>query len=121
MITLSHGYKKPANPDTGDEFFPAMEENIQLLNDHTHDGTDGALIALVTVNILAGNWVAAPIGGGTYRQLVTLPSNRLYDSTDIFMRLSTGEVVYPKIEKNAANSYYVYTNDNSKTYVAFYR
>lgn len=45
MEILSYGYKKPVNGDTGDVFFPALEENIQKQNDHTHDGVNSAFIA----------------------------------------------------------------------------
>ncbi len=121
MQTLSHGYLKPGNPDTGDEFFPAMEDNIQLMNDHTHNGTDGALIASTAQSILAVNWVAAAIGGGLYRQLVTVPTGYSYDTADIWFKLSTGEVVYPSIERASGTTYYIYTNDNSLQYTARYR
>jgi hypothetical protein len=119
--TLSNGYIKPANPDQGDVFFPAMETNIQLMNDHTHDGSNGNPVASTQQNISAGSWVASAIGGGSYRQLVTLPAGFSYNTVDIWFRLSTGEFVYPTIEKDSATTYYIYTNDNSLAYVASYR
>lgn len=45
MDVLSYGYKKPQDGDTGDVFFPAIEDNIQRVNDHTHDGVNSAFIA----------------------------------------------------------------------------
>lgn len=121
MITLSYGYKKPQNPDTGDIFFPALEDNWQRVNDHNHDGSNSAPLAITNQQILPGAWVAAPIGGGMYRQVVTLPGTRQYDTTEYQFRLSNGARVYPNVEKVSANSYYIYTNDNTQTYVAFYR
>ena len=124
MITLSKGYLKPASPDTGDIFFPAMQTNIQMLNDHTHDGVTSQLLATTTQQILAANWVAAPAGGGLYRQLVTLPttpSGLQYDVVDVWFKLSTGELTYPTVERASATTYYVYTIDNTQTYVANYR
>lgn len=121
MITLSYGYKKPVNPDQGDLFFPAMEFNIQRLNDHAHDGVNSAPLASQSQSIFPGSWVAAPIGGGLYRQLVTMPLGLNYDTVDIWFKLSTGEFVYPSVERASASTYYVYTNDNSLTYVARYR
>ena len=29
MLTLTYGYKKPQLDDTGDDFFPAVEADIQ--------------------------------------------------------------------------------------------
>lgn len=121
MITLSKGYKKPQNPDTGDVFFPAMEQNIQQLNDHAHNGTDSQLLATTTANLLAANWAAAPIGGGLYRQLVTMPAGFQYDVAEIWFKLSSGELTVPTVERASATTYYVYTNDNTLTYVANYR
>lgn len=121
MQTLSYGYEKPQNTDTGDVYFPAMERNIQRLNDHTHDGINSAPLASTSQDILAANWSAAPIGGGLYRQLVTMPSPYLYDTAQIWFKLSSGEFVYPSVERQSGNTFYVYTNDNSLTYTAFYR
>jgi hypothetical protein len=121
MQTLSNGYLKPSNTDTGDIFFPAMEFNIQRLNDHTHDGSNSSHLATTSQNILAASWAAAPIGGGLYVQTVTIPTGFSYDSVEVWFRLSTGEFVYPSIEKVDATHYKIYTNDNSLAYVAYYR
>lgn len=121
MQTLSYGYKKPQNPDTGDVFFPAMEFNIQQLNDHDHDGVNSAPLATQTGNVVSVLWVAAPIGGGMYRQSITMPTGLTYDGSDIWFRLSTGEFVYPSVERIDATHFYVYTNDNTIAYVAYFR
>ena len=119
MQILSKGYEKPINPDTGDVWFPAMERNIQRMNDHTHNGTDGAFIAVTIQDILAANW-GADLGGGTYRQLITLPSGIQFDSTRLEFRLSTGQVVYPTVERVSGTTYHVFTNDNALSYKAIY-
>lgn len=121
MLTLSYGYKKPENPDTGDVVFPALANDIQQVNDHAHNGTDSAPLATQTASIASGSWVAAPIGGGLYRQAISMPTGLTYDVAEIWFKLSTGEVVYPTVEKISSSSYYVYTNDNSLTYTAYYR
>lgn len=122
--TLSHGVYKPATPDTGDVWFPAMANNMQILNDHTHNGVDSSLmIGLFTQSILSANWGAAV--NGTYTQTITLPIvntvQLLYDSLQIEFRLSTGEIIYPSITRVSSTSYSVSTNDNTQTYTAFYR
>ena len=119
ISTLSKGYKKPTNPTTGDAWFPAMEENIQRVNDHTHNGSDGALIAVTTQDVLSANW-GSDLGGGFYRQLMTLPAGFQFDQTRIEVRTSGGEVVYPKIERVSATTFYVYSNDNTVSMKAFY-
>ena len=119
ISTLSKGYKKPTNPTTGDAWFPAMEDNIQRMNDHTHNGTDGALIAVTTQDILSANW-GADLGGGLYRQLMTMPAGFQFDQTRIEIRSSGGEVIYAKIERVSATTYYVYTNDATISMKALY-
>lgn len=119
MLTLSYGYKKPQNPDTGDLFFPALEADIQQLNDHNHDGTNSAPLASGVQDALSGSWVAT--SGGMYRQLMTVPSGLSYDTCNIWVKRSTGEFVYPTIERVSATTFYLYTNDNSLAYKVFYR
>lgn len=121
MLTLSYNYKKPQNSDTGDVVFPALEADIQQINDHAHNGTDSAPLATSTVAISAGSWVAAPIGGGVYRQSITVPSGMTYDVSQVWFKLSTNEYVYPSVEKIDSTHFYVYTNDNSLAYVAYFR
>lgn len=121
MQTLSYGYKKPSNPDTGDQFFPAMEQNIQRMNDHNHDGSNSAPLTTVSQQILAAAWLAAPVGGGVNRQLVTIPDPFDYDVCTILFKLSSGEYVYPSVERVSNKTYYIYTNTPALTYTAFYR
>lgn len=119
IVILSKGYKKPSAPTFGDLWFPAMEDNIQLMNDHTHDGSDGQFLAKSTSTVLAANW-GADLGGGSYRQLIALPDNRQFDTSKLEVRRSTGQVVYPTIERVSATTFYIYTNDNSIAYSILY-
>lgn len=120
MLVLSHGYQKPQNGiDAGSVWFPAMENNIQKLNDHTHNLTDAAQLAVTTQSILAANWSA--VAGGLYSQVITLPAGFLYDVTDLFFRLSTGELWYPTVQRTSASTYTIFINDNTLNATAFYR
>ena len=82
MITLSYGYLKPESGDKGNVFFPALEDDIQQLNDHTHDGITSAKLTSQSIigvsdTILAAGWVL--VSGGTYRQVVTTPPSVTFD------------------------------------------
>lgn len=123
MLTLSYGYKLPQAGDRGATLFQALEDNITRLNGHTHNGTDSApltaqAVVAITANILLGAWIA--YADGLYRQLVTIAPGFDYDKVQIGFRLTTGEFVYPAVERVSATQYYVYTNDNSKSLVALY-
>jgi hypothetical protein len=128
MLTLTYGFKKPETNDKGNEFFPALEENIQQLNDHTHNGSDSPLLPTVslvksTQSILSAAWAAT--SGGRYRQEVTLPAGFTYANTQLRFVIAgggtDGEMIYPSIVKGtAANKYYVYINDNSLALTALY-
>jgi len=115
--TTTYGYKKPQDNDTGLTFWDDLEFNIDRMDGHTHDGVDSAPLAK-TQTISSGSW--SSLGNGSYRQLVTLPGSLTFDTIAIEMRLSTGHVVHPTIEKVSSTTYYVYTNDNTLTYTAVY-
>jgi hypothetical protein len=122
MQTLSHGIKKPNTGDRG--FFSALEDNFQQLNDHTHNGIDSEQlncksIAGVTGTISSASWV--DLGDGNYRFLVTVPAGVTYDDSVISVRLSTGHVIYPSIEKVSNTQFYVYVNDNTLNLTLVYR
>lgn len=124
MQTLTYGYLKPETGDKGSVWFPALEADIQQLNDHTHNGVNSSLIQsssiiAVTQDILSANWVATT--GGTYRQLVIMTGGLQYDNFMVNVRLtSTGHIIYPTIEKVSAATFYIYTNDNSLDYTLVY-
>lgn len=121
--TLSHGYYKPAQGDTGDVWFPGWQANAQLMNDHTHNGTDGALLGIQTLSILAANW-GSPTNG-TYVQTITLPLINgvqvSYDAIEYQFRLSTGQVIYPSITRLSTTQFTIATIDNTQTYTMLYR
>jgi len=52
MIILSNGYKLPETGDFGDVWFPALEDNIQRTNDHTHNGTNSSKISSSSINVI---------------------------------------------------------------------
>lgn len=120
MQTLSFGYLKPETGDKGSVWFPALEDNIQQLNDHTHDGitsskiSAGAIEAL-TQTLTFGNWNL--VVAGTYRQLVTMPGALQFDTAPKRFVLDTapyvGHEIFPSIEKVTANTFYVYINNNT--------
>lgn len=123
MIILSHGFKKPQTGDFGDEFFPALEFNIQQLNDHTHNGTDSSKIpasSLISVvsTILSGSFVDQ--GNGYYRALFTIPSGGLADETVLTAKdPTTKDIIYLKQEKFSPTQVYFFTNtvQNVEVYV----
>lgn len=119
ITVLDYGYKLPSNPTFGDVFWPAMEENIQKMNDHTHSGVDSAPIAALTANVLSTDW-GSDLGNGKYAQLITLPGTRTFDNTRIEVRRSTGEMAYPTIEKASSTTFNIFTNDPTLAYVISY-
>ena len=124
MLTLSYGFKKPQTGDNGSVFFPALEDDIQQLNDHTHNGTNSSKITIgaltqTTQTIAAGSWGAVT---GGFRQLVTIPGSLQFDDVVISFRDSTSGNYYDglTVEKVSGTTYYVYINDNSITLKAYY-
>lgn len=118
--TLTHGYIKPANPDTGDVFFPALATDIQLMNDHIHDGTLGNILPTVSQTILSSNWAAVSGQTGTYSQTVTVPSQFSFDTVEVGFRLANGTKIYPTVTRVSSSQFLVFTNDNSQNFTAVY-
>lgn len=129
MLTLSYGYQKPQNGDKGSLFYPALAANSQQCNDHNHDGTNTQKLTAQSITAVAGTiliagWLAAPIAGGLYRQLITMPPNMNFDNYGIQIQIASGansgHRVLPSIEKVSATTYYVYSNDNSADWTILY-
>jgi hypothetical protein len=119
LETLTYGFEKATLPTTADVWMPAFERNWQKVNDHTHNGVNSAQIANTTATVSSASW-GSDLGGGRYRQLITLPGTMQFDSTRIEVRRSTGQMAYPTIEKVSATTFYIYTNDNSVSYILNY-
>jgi hypothetical protein len=124
MQTLTYGMKIPETGDAGSVFFPALEDNFEQLDIHTHNGTNSPRLTAgssdaVTQTVAAAGWVATT--NGTYRQLLTIPGTlSAFDSVRPSFRNSTGDYLYLNTEKVTSNTYYVYINDNSLTLTAVY-
>jgi hypothetical protein len=125
MITLSYGYKQPDSGDRGSIFFPAMEDNIQRLNDHTHNGVDSAPLSATSISsglttALAVNWVL--VYPGKYKQTLSAAAGFNMDDYTITTRdQATGYIVNPTIDKLTATTFDIYTCDNTKTYLVKFR
>lgn len=114
MVVLSYGYKKPVTGDRGSVWFPALEFDIQRLNDHTHNGTNSALLDSQSVNAisqdLAVSWTL--VDTAKYRQTVTMPGTLQFNTTDIsFRKTSDKSLLYLSAVRVGVNSFYVYTMD----------
>ena len=118
MLTLSYTFEKPVTGDKGSVFFPALERNIQKLNDHTHNGSNSSKLTSVAVvapssSVAAASW-GVDLGDGQYRQSITVPSGVVfYEQGMQCYNSDTGEICYLKIVKITTTTFYVYVNDNS--------
>ncbi len=116
MLTLSYGYKKPETNDKGPAVFPALEADIQQLNDHNHDGANSALLTAQSIvgspqTLLAANWVA--LGGGNFKQTVAMLPGFIFDTTTMSFRDPDGTYIMPSVKKVSPTSFDVFTNDST--------
>jgi hypothetical protein len=112
--------QKPQNPDKGAIFYTALASNAQLSNDHVHDGVKANFNPVTTQSIASGSWVAAPIGGGVYSQVVTMPAGMTCAAFNISFLLATGAPIFLTFVPASSNTYTVYINDNTQTITAVY-
>jgi hypothetical protein len=114
MQTLSNGYKLPETGDLGDVWFPALEDNIQRVNDHTHNGTDSeplesTSIVAASVSVSAGSFTNQ--GNGYWRATVTVPNGGLVDNHVVVCKdPTTKDQIYLRVEKLSISQVYIYTN-----------
>lgn len=114
MQTLSKGWKKPETGDFGDIWFPAMEDNIDQMNSHNHDGIDSEKIDISSVQKLTQTVLNTDFvdqGDGYHRALVTVPGGFLVDDFTIVLKdPTTKDQIHAKIEKVSGVTFYIYTN-----------
>lgn len=116
MQILSNGFKLPQTGDYGDVWFPALEDDIQQMNDHTHNGTNSEKISLIDIDssasvstVLVGSFIDQ--GNGYWRALVNVLGGGNYDNYVVTIKdPTTKEVLYVKQEKFSTTSFYVYMN-----------
>ena len=113
MIVLSNGYKLPETGDFGNIWFPAIEDNIQRLNDHTHDGSNSEKLPSTSVegvvlSLLSG---AFSVSGNEFMAVVTIPAAASVDTQGIIFRdPTTKETIYLRIVKISVTQFEVYTS-----------
>ena len=122
MLTLSYGFKQPENGDLSDVWFPELANNVQKLNDHTHNGVNSSKISATGVNALTKSLPNTGWGafGDIYSQSVTLPSAQLYDNYYVSFKTTAGEPVFLSAVKTSTTAYTIYSNDNTLGLVAYY-
>ena len=122
MLTLSYGFKKPENGDLSATWFDELANNVQKLNDHTHNGVNSSKISATGVTALTQSIPNTGWGafGDIYSQSVTLPSAQLYDKYYVSFKTTSGEPVFLSAVKTSSTAYTIYSNDNTLGLVAYY-
>ncbi len=123
---LSNGYTLPDTGDKGSIFFPALEVNIQRLNDHTHDGNNSeklnpeALTSVVQA-ISSADWIVSGVG---YEQTKTVAG---VDLDNASMQFVVNGGTYDKylwnteIKKLSSTQYTIYSSDNTLNAIAYFK
>lgn len=120
MQTLPYGLKVPeAGIDSGEVVFDALEGDLIQIDAHSHDGVTSKLLAPTTQNISSASW-GSDLGGGSWKQTITLPGALTFDTISIQIRLSTGHIIYSTVNKLSSTTYEVYVNDNTLNLTAVY-
>ena len=116
MVLLSKGFKLPETGDLGSVWFPAMEDNINQMNTHDHDGSDSEKIKAInlintgsTLTVAGGSFVDQ--GDGYWRATVTVPSLGTVDNFVVTAKdPTTKDPIFLKMEKLSSTQFYIYTN-----------
>lgn len=124
MITTLYGYKIPESNDKGPIVFPAMEDNIQRINDHDHLGGNSkplnpAAMPATEQTVLAASW--SLVGNGIYKQTVTVPAGLNFDLTLKEFRLSDDSQFFPTLNRLSTLQYEIFINDPTQTLKVLYK
>jgi len=126
--TLSNGFVKPATGDKGPVVFPALEGNIQKVNDHTHNGTNSELLSSVniqkgTLTVSSTSW-NSDATSGIYKKTVTCPSTYLTTTSNMKVTFSggtyDGDQCFPTIIKQSSNTFDIYSPVNNQAYIIYF-
>lgn len=120
--TLTYGFVKPATGDKGSTFWGQLEDDLQQLNDHNHNGINSAKLSAssqeaVAQSVTSAGW--ANLSGGLYRQTVTLPATLTsvagtYAKYNIsFRNAADGSEMFLHKVQVTTTTFYVYCNDNT--------
>lgn len=118
MQTLSKGYKKPEVGDRGSEWFPALQDNIERVNGHKHDGSDGEKILskdlTSTTSTIANTDWGSDSGGSTYSYTLTVPTGIVFENHSItVIDTDNGHQIFPTITKASSTTITLTVNDNT--------
>lgn len=127
--TLTYGRVKPETGDKGSVFFPALEDNIDLDDSHTHDGVDSPLLSVSSISVIsqtAANASWSLVANGIYKQTITLPGAFTeVDNVSKQFKIKTGgaagEYVYLHHKRISATTFDLYINDNTVDVLIIYR
>lgn len=130
--TLTFGLKKPETGDKGTPVFEALEDNIDLLDTHDHDGQNSKRmnsynVSRGTVSVSDSEWSSS---GNLYRKTVTLPTGFSTANGSDFGKASIrfflsggtydGNECLPKIERINATSFYLYSPVNDQAFTVVF-
>lgn len=125
MVVLSYGFKQPQNGDLGSVWFPALNFDIQRLNDHNHDGSNSAFIDSTNIvggstPVLSANWVLAETA--RYTQTLACPIDfNMTDFTITVYDTVTGDIVNPTLTAATPTSFVIESMFNTKNYLVVFR
>lgn len=117
--TTAYGYKIHAEGDPALTWMADDEANWSRMSAHDHDGVDSALltpnaITKYSTTVSGSSW-GSDLGGGLYKQTITVPSGITeINSFDVMVYItSTGERIHPRVIRATATTYEIYSNDNT--------
>lgn len=116
-LLTSFGFKKPQNSERN--FWDALNENTQKINDHTHNGTDSNKLALkdmsrLTSTIAPASWVAIDGQPGHFKADIIFPAGIAYSNNNVNPQFSIADkAVYLSAERKSDIEMTVFINSNA--------
>lgn len=126
-LTTPYQFKVPEVDDNGAIVASAIEDTIDQLNDHTHDGITSALLPLNSVEtqsqvVSSASWAVVEDVPDSFRATVTMPVGLEFDKTppQLFNN-DTGEMLLLTCNKLGTSSFEIFTWDDELEVKVVYR
>ena len=123
--TTAFGYKIPDAGDLASSWMDDLDDNWARISAHTHDGADSAALPVTNLSKLTSTILGSGYtdnGGGNFSKVVTVPGaiTEISDFHIEFLETSTGDRLFPTMERESATTYTIRVNDSTLALTALY-
>lgn len=114
--------KKPESGDTGSTLFEALEDDIEILDGHNHDGETSEKLTSQSITAKTGtittdSWETY---NNIYKKTVSMPAGMKYSEYVVIFKDGQGNQIHCGVDAAASDEQYVVYHINNTTELTAY-